>query len=55
VLLTVQPLASVYAAIRPLESALTLLDIVAEFALVLTTIGPGKLPIAVHFVLFPGA
>lgn len=53
VLFVVEPLACVYAAVCPLEGALTLLDVIEEFAFVLASIGPCHLAITVHLIFFP--
>ena len=52
-LFTIKPLSSVDLPISPLESALSLLDIVDEFAFVLTAVRPDQVTKAVHLVLLP--
>ena len=52
-LFTIHPLSCVNLSICPLEGTLSLLDIVNEFSLVLSTIRPGHLSRSMHFVLLP--
>ena len=54
-LFTIKPLSCVDLSISPLESALTLLDIVDKLSLVLAAIGPDQVTKAVHLVLLPHA
>ena len=52
-LFTIKPLSCIDLPISPLESALSLLDIVDEFSFVLTAVGPDQMTEAVHLVLLP--
>ena len=48
------PLTSIYAAVGPLEGALTVFHIIEEVTFVLTTVRPCKLTVPMHLVLLPG-
>ena len=54
-LFTVKPLSCIDLTISPLESALSLLDVVDEFSFILTAVGPDQVTKAVHLVLLPHA